>query len=97
MQTHTNSHSTLKLYSPKIKDTPMTCTGFNQDLYQHTFLNAEVYFLEDMNASASMPPKLFPFHISSMAGPMNIHGYFGQCCREQCSEGKVLLSFDEKQ
>lgn len=59
----------------------------------NTFLNAEVYFLEHMNTSASMPPKLFPFHISSM----NIHGYFGQCCREQSSEGKVLLSFDEKQ
>lgn len=71
----------------------MTCTGFNQDLCQHTFLKAEVYFLEDMNVSASMPLKLFPFHISSM----NIHGYFGQCCREQSSKGKVLLSFDEKQ
>lgn len=32
-----------------------------------------------------------------MVGLKNIHGYFSQCCREQGSEGKVLLSFDEKQ
>lgn len=28
-------HILLKWYFPKIKDTPMTCTGFNQDLYHY--------------------------------------------------------------
>jgi len=95
------------MYKPKahhkafhLQITALVEEVFNRDFCQYReqisvwiFSHVEVYFLEVMNASASLPLKSFLLHTSSMVGLKSSHGHPllpALKAAGQCREGAPL-------